>query len=80
METHIVGIFNHFEGENKLHIILADNEVDAVKKAIINNTSEQDRTKEYLEWVEKLGTTLEEVTENAYQSELVISNVVSIKS
>jgi len=80
MKTHIVAIFNHHEGTNKVYIVLAETEVEAAKKALIENCEEQYRTQDYKDWVEGLGDTLEKITDNAHQGELVLSNVVSIQS
>ena len=52
MKTHIVAIFNHLDGHNKLHCIVAENEVEAVKKALVENCDKEDRTEDYCSWVE----------------------------
>ena len=78
MKTHIVAIFNKLEGDNKLHCVLAENEVAAVKKAIIENCQEEYRTDDFKAWVNGLGETLEEVEQSAHEGELCISNVLTI--
>lgn len=78
MKTHIVAIFNHLDGENKLHCVIAENEVVAIKKAILENCEEEYRTDDFKAWVNGLGETLEEVSQNANDGELCISNVLTI--
>ena len=80
MKTHIVGIFSHHDAVNKIHVVLAENEVDAAKKALLENCEEKYRNEDYKEWVDGLGDTLEKVSEGALQSELVLSNMISIQS
>ena len=78
MKTHIVAIFSQLEGENKLHLVMEENQVKAVKKALIQNCEEEYRTDDFKEWVNGLGDTLEDISKNAYNGELVISNVLTI--
>ena len=78
MKTYAVAIFNHLDGHNRLVIVNATDEVDAAKKALIEQQEEKYRTSEYVDWVNGLGTTLDEVEENSAQGELCISNVIMI--
>ncbi len=78
MKTHIVAIFNQLEGVNKLHCVMAENEVLAVKKAIIDNCDPEYLTDDFKDWANGLGETLEDVLQNAEDKELYISNVLTI--
>lgn len=78
MKTHIVAIFNQLQGENKLHCVIAENEVSAVKKAVIENCDPEYLTDDYKDWANRLGETLEDVLQNAHDGELCISNVLTI--
>ena len=78
MKTHIVAIFDKSSGENTLHLILDEDEVSAVKKALIKDCNPKYLTDDYKKWVEELGSTLEDVIPNAAEADLVISNVLTI--
>ena len=78
MKTHIVAIFDKSSGENTLHLILDEDEVSAVKKALIKDCHPAYLTDDYKKWVEELGSTLEDAIPNAAEADLVISNVLTI--
>lgn len=80
MKEHIVAIFNHNDKTNKIHIVTTNTEVEAVKKSLIENQDKSHRTQNYIDWVENIGNTVEEVVGSAKEGGLVISNVVSIQS
>ncbi len=81
--TYIVAITNLLEGTNKLFCInskdlIKDDQVTAVKAALVEHCPEEYRDDAYLTWVEELGETVEDVAKGAVQGELLISNVVKI--
>lgn len=78
LTTHVIAIFSHIEGTNKLHVILAPSAEKAAKMALIENIEEEYRTEEYTSWVDGLGDDLESITQGAHEGELVISNILTL--
>lgn len=73
-----IAIHNLFDCKNTLFILLATDEVDAAKKALIEVCPENYRDDAYKTWVAGLGETWEEVWSGAINSEYVISNPIKL--
>lgn len=74
MSTYIIAIFSHHEGDNQIFEVEADTAPEAAKKALICHCAKEYRDKAYLDWVEGLGDSYEDIQDNAVQGELVIAN------
>jgi hypothetical protein len=78
LEKFAVAVMNLSDHDNKLIVVNAENEPDAVKKAILETADEDIKDTDFVEWVRNLGTTYEEVDNNALQGDYIISNVIRL--
>lgn len=77
MNNYIVGITNLFEGSIKLYKIEAENEIEAIKKAVITSAESEDTKNDYTEWMNSLSD-YEEIMEATINSELLVSKPMLI--
>lgn len=80
MNKYVTAIFSHAEGENRIFLLDAENDVDAAKKSLIAHCPEKYRDQNYIDWVNSLGETLEDVFSGAIQSELVLTPPLQVST
>jgi len=77
MKKYAVAVLSFFENENKVFIVEADNESEAMGKALVlfNENNDED----YTEWVNELSQkTVEKIQEECFDGEIAISKPVEI--
>lgn len=80
MKKYLTAIFDYSDASNRVFLLDAENDVDAAKKSLIQHCPEKYRDEKYLDWVEGLGNTLEEIMNGAVQSDLILTTPFSITS
>jgi len=77
MKTFVIGILSFFENENRLFKVTAENEVDAMKQALIEFTNPKYR-EDQIEWNKTIGNTVAEIQDACFNSDMSITTPMEI--
>lgn len=78
MNKYVVAIANLFDNINVIYKVLADTEVNAMKNALLQTHNNEEDKKNQIEWNESIGNTVEEIQQNCFDSDILISKPIFI--
>lgn len=77
MKNYVVGIYSAFDYENKLFKVEADNEVEAMKQALLDYTKEEYK-QDQIDWNRTIGNSVQEIQHNCFEGDLIITKPLEI--
>lgn len=75
---YIIAIFSQFTGINQIFPIVASNEIEAAKKALIEHCEPKYRNQDYLDWVNNMPNSFTAIQAEVVNTDLVMSDFITI--